>query len=132
MGSVWLSKLPFALHAIIETGAALSFMFLPEKQLPGCSPATKLVLRQYGGLLLSTNFICVLVLAMPDLDDATARLLAACLGSYHFWPSWRAVARLSGDVPGDAKDSHSLLGGPLVHLGVHVLCAASFFYAAIF
>ncbi|KAI1491522.1 hypothetical protein F5X96DRAFT_668660 [Biscogniauxia mediterranea] len=93
------AKLPFAAHAAIETVAALSFIFRPEAQLPGCSPAARLILRQYGGLLLASSFVCAAVLvAEPGLEDTTTtmmmRLLAVALGTYHVWPCHRAWVRL--------------------------------------
>ncbi|ORY63902.1 uncharacterized protein BCR38DRAFT_202225 [Pseudomassariella vexata] len=117
-------KLPFAFHAVIESFAALSFILQPDKQLPGCSPAAKLILRQYGGLLLVTNFICVIVLVQPTFRE-TERLLAAALGSYHAWPSYRAWVRLRNEVEGDLVGG-STLGGPAVHLIVHLLCFGMF------
>ncbi|KAI0129869.1 hypothetical protein BJ170DRAFT_290765 [Xylariales sp. AK1849] len=124
-----LTKLPFALHAAMETAAALSFILTPEKQLPGCSPATKLVLQQYGGLLLSTNFICLVVLLQPEFDGFS-KMIGAALGSYHIWPSFRAYARLSQQIPSDSNDA-STLGGPVVHLMLHGLCLIMFIYAVI-
>ncbi|KAI5861456.1 hypothetical protein GGS23DRAFT_151374 [Durotheca rogersii] len=119
------TKLPFAAHALVETAAALSFIFRPEKQLPACTPAAKLILRQYGGLLLATNLVCIVILAQPSLGDNTIRLLAAALGSYHLWPCYRAYIRIAYQV--DAQEqTQPALGGPSVHLVVHLLCLAMF------
>lgn len=126
-----LGKLPFVLHLVIETAASMSFLLEPNKQLPDCSPATKLVLQQYGGLLLATNYICVIVIFHPTLDDGTQRMLAAALGSYHYWPCRRAYSRLRHKVPGDTVGT-TALGGPAVHLAVHILCIGTFIYAASF
>jgi hypothetical protein len=126
-----LSKLPFALHLAIETVAAMSFFLEPEKQLPECSPATKLVLQQYAGLLLSSNYICLIVIFDPSFDGRTQRLLAAALGSYHYWPYRRALSRLRNKVEGDTVNT-STLGGPAAHLAAHVLCLLTFSYAVIF
>lgn len=125
-----LHKLPFAFHAAIETAAALSFIFRPETQLPRCTPAAKLILRQYGGLLISSNLICLIVIVQPTLDS-TSRLLAAALGSYHLWPSYRALVRLRSSVPGDST-SVSPLGGPALHLAVHIVSIGLFAATAAF
>ena len=124
-------RLPFAFHAIIETAAALSFILAPEKQLPNCSPAAKLILRQYGGLLLATNLVCLAVIAQPTFER-TGQLIAAALGSYHIWPAYRAYARLQpGAVVGDVRvEGAGTLGGPMVHLIVHLLCLGMFIVAA--
>ncbi|KAI1864466.1 uncharacterized protein JN550_009023 [Neoarthrinium moseri] len=124
------AKSPFVLHAVIETFAALSFIFGPEKQIPGCSPATKLVLKQYGGLLLSSNLVCLVVL-LQDRFGSTERMLAAALGFYHLWPIHRALVRIVQRAPGDAPGNQTL-GGPLVHLGVHVVVFALFLYVSLF
>ncbi|KAK8045383.1 hypothetical protein PG993_005407 [Apiospora rasikravindrae] len=59
------SKSAYIWHAIIETPAALSFILSPKKQLPECSPAAELILRQYGGLLLSSVLLSVVMLVSP-------------------------------------------------------------------
>ncbi|KAI1632911.1 hypothetical protein F4809DRAFT_57767 [Biscogniauxia mediterranea] len=120
------AKLPFAAHAVIETVAALSFIFRPDAQLPGCSPAARLILRQYGGLLLASSFVCAAVLvADPGLEDATMmmRLLAVALGTYHVWPCHRAWVRLR-------SGSSATLGGPALHLVVHLVCLGLFMFSA--
>lgn len=119
-----LAKLPFAAHALIETAAALSFIFSPDKQLPGCNIAAKLILRQYGGLLLSTNLTCLVILADPGFTDTT-RLFAAALGTYHVWPCYRAYIRIRNDTGASGK-GQSTLGGPVLHLIVHSACLAMF------
>ncbi|KAI0839948.1 hypothetical protein F5Y06DRAFT_265045 [Hypoxylon sp. FL0890] len=123
-----LAKLPFAIHAFVETTAALSFIFNPNKQLPECNEAAKLILRQYGGLLLSTNLICLAVLIEPGFSYMT-RLLAAALGSYHIWPCYRAYIRIHYNI-GLSKDGKSALGGPQLHLIVHLMCLAMFIWAS--
>lgn len=121
------TKLAFAAHALIETAASISFILNPESQLPGCSPAAKLILRQYGGLLLASSIVCVTVIADADVNDTT-RLLAVALGSYHVWPCHRAYVRLRNRTP--SMSETSALGGPLVHLLVHLTCLGLFTYAA--
>ncbi|KAH9907602.1 hypothetical protein F4778DRAFT_778026 [Xylariomycetidae sp. FL2044] len=127
-------KLAFVVHAVVETAAAISFIFHPERQLPGCTPAAKLILRQYGGLLLSSNFVCLAVIAESEFSH-TARLLAVALGSYHAWPCHRAYSRMKskssqGTAAAAEKKDAVVLGGPFVHLVVHVGCLALFVFAA--
>ncbi|KAI1342924.1 hypothetical protein F5Y15DRAFT_272000 [Xylariaceae sp. FL0016] len=119
-----LAKVGFVLHAIIETAAAVSFIFNPEKQLPGCTPAARLILRQYGGLLLASSLVCVAVLLDETGSDSTTRLLAFALGTYHLLPCYRAYTRLERDVQPNGRKApeKSHLGGPWVHLAVHLLC----------
>lgn len=133
--------LPFVFHLLIETGAAASFIFRPEQQLPGCSAAARLILRQYGGLLLSTNLVCLVAIfhhhhQPPSCGTgATTRLLAAALGTYHAWPIHRALARLRYKVQGDGggdSGGGAALGGPVVHLVVHSLCLAAFLAVVVF
>lgn len=124
-----LAKLPFVLHAVIETAAALSFIFTPDRQLPGCNVAAKLILRQYGGLLLSTNLICLAILSEPGFSPL-ARLLAAALGTYHIWPCYRAYIRIYHDL-GVSVEKKPVLGGPQLHLMVHLVCLVFFMWVAL-
>lgn len=127
-------KWPFAAHAVIETAAALSFIFRPEGQLPGCSPAARLILRQYGGLLLATNLVCVAVLLEPGFGSL-CRAVAAALATYHAWPCYRAYVRLrlsSTSTLGDSRKARSMFGGPTVHLVVHLVCFVMFLSTAVF
>ncbi|KAI0855747.1 hypothetical protein F4860DRAFT_448841 [Xylaria cubensis] len=123
-----LGRLPFAMHAAIETAAGISFIVRPEKQLPGCTPAAKLILRQYGGLLLASSMVCLIIITNPGFDTATTRLLAAALGSYHAWPCHRALTRIRNETR--AKEE-SMFGGPLVHLLVHVVCLSLFLHVVV-
>ncbi|KAI1100323.1 hypothetical protein F4804DRAFT_48223 [Jackrogersella minutella] len=123
-----LPKLPFAFHALIETAAALSFIFNPKQQLPGCNAAAKLILCQYGGLLLSTNLICIVVLTEPGFTH-TAQLLAAALGTYHIWPCYRAYVRIC-HTTGTPSEKKPALGGPRLHLIVHLACLGMFIWAS--
>ncbi|KAI1380196.1 hypothetical protein F4677DRAFT_253507 [Hypoxylon crocopeplum] len=123
-----LAKLPFAAHAVIETAAALSFIFSPDKQLPGCNAAAKLILRQYGGLLLSTNLICLAILTEPSFTNMS-RLLAAALGTYHIWPCYRAYVRIHYNAAASSK-GQTTLGGPSLHLIVHLACLGMFIWAS--
>ncbi|KAI1411471.1 hypothetical protein F5Y13DRAFT_180821 [Hypoxylon sp. FL1857] len=124
-----LAKLPFVIHALVETAAALSFIFNPNKQLPGCNEAAKLILRQYGGLLLSSNLICLAILTEPGFSYMS-RLLAAALGTYHIWPCYRAYVRIHHNI-GLSKDGQSALGGPRLHLIVHLACLVIFIWSSL-
>lgn len=124
--------LPFVFHLLIETAAAASFIFRPEQQLPDCSAAAKLILRQYGGLLLSTNLVCLVAIFHHQPPSCGTRLLAAALGTYHAWPIHRALARLQYKVQGDSEGQGAALGGPAVHLVLHSLCLAAFLAVAVF
>ena len=127
--------LPFVFHLLIETAAAASFIFRPEQQLPDCSAAAKLILRQYGGLLLSTNLVCLVAIfhqQPSSCGTGATRLLAAALGSYHAWPIHRALARLLYKVQVDGEGEGAALGGPVVHLVLHSLCLAAFLALAVF
>ncbi|KAK3381608.1 hypothetical protein B0H63DRAFT_209777 [Podospora didyma] len=119
-----LLKAPLLYHLAIETPAALSFIFKPSAQLASAAAATPeavLILRSYGGLLLSTNLLCAVFLARPGFDSATA-LVSLCLGSYHVWPLSRAWVRLFGGMPmQQGEKEQKVLGGPGVHLVVHLL-----------
>ncbi|KAI0004367.1 hypothetical protein F4779DRAFT_621498 [Xylariaceae sp. FL0662B] len=123
------AKLPFVVHAVVETVAALSFIFKPDKQLPGCNGDAKLILRQYGGLLLSTNFVCFAVLIEPGANHTT-QLLAIALGTYHIWPCYRAFVRIRRSVGTKGHES-SGLGGPRLHLAAHVICLGMFMFTAV-
>ncbi|KAK9415838.1 hypothetical protein SUNI508_10138 [Seiridium unicorne] len=123
------AKLTLLLHILIETPAAFTFIFTPEKQLHDCNSATRLVLRQYGGLLISSNLISVVLFSQEELGDA-GRLIAASLGFYHIWPCYRAYARLTRQVSGDIH-GQATLGGPAVHLAVHIILLGMFGYVAI-
>ncbi|KAI0102255.1 hypothetical protein GGR51DRAFT_527603 [Nemania sp. FL0031] len=130
-GTMRPEKLAFLMHAIIETAAGLSFILHPEGQLPGCTPTAKLILRQYGGLLLASSMACLVVVIDSSLDSTTMRLLAVALGSYHIWPCYRALIRIQTETRHRAKEA-SVLGGPPVHLLVHAVCLSLFVHTAIF
>ncbi len=128
MAITWV-KLPFILHATIETLAASSFILKPEGQLPSPNLETRLVLQQLGGLLLSTNLICLGCVFKPVFDD-TSRTVAASLAFWHLWPMRRAWVRLSKAADAKAKEGQvdpdkvgKTLGGPAVHFAVHLALA---------
>ncbi|KAK0628921.1 hypothetical protein B0T17DRAFT_170608 [Bombardia bombarda] len=125
----WLSsaKAPLLLHLLIETPAALSFLLHPQAQLPGASDDAKLILRSYGGLLLSTNLVCLTLLLDGTTSTTMAARITLCLGLYHAWPIYRAVSRIRryGRVasgPPKEKGAVTVLGGPALHFVVHVVC----------
>ncbi|KAI8631169.1 hypothetical protein F5Y19DRAFT_425277 [Xylariaceae sp. FL1651] len=122
------AKLAFGLHTILETAAGVSFIIHPEGQLPGCTPEAKLILRQYGGLLLASSMACLAILADAKYNDTT-RLLAMALGSYHVWPCHRALTRIRHESQSREKVP-LVLGGPLLHLVVHVVCLGLFVFSA--
>ncbi|KAK1675738.1 hypothetical protein BDP55DRAFT_148676 [Colletotrichum godetiae] len=123
------AKLPFLFHIAIETAAACSFILKPDSQLTNPPVAVQLVLQQFGGLLLTTNLICLIFVSRPF--DETSRQVAAALAFWHVWPCWRAYVRLKrpevddlgkqkGKQKGEVKATRRTLGGPAVHLAVHV------------
>ncbi|KAL2760080.1 hypothetical protein ACRALDRAFT_205894 [Sodiomyces alcalophilus JCM 7366] len=118
-----------------NTAAAISFILHPDSQLTrpvSSSPAAHLVLQSLGGLLLSTNLVCLVFLARPGFDD-TSRLVVASLATWHVWACRRAWLRLTMYVDedgggagcekaaGPGATSRRTFGGPAVHLGVHVV-----------
>ncbi|KAF3801735.1 hypothetical protein GCG54_00014951 [Colletotrichum gloeosporioides] len=125
------SRIPFLLHALVETAGASSFILKPQSQLPKPSAAAQLVLQSFGGLLLSTNLICLVFLWRPDFDD-TSRLVAASLSFWHVWPCYRAYVRLTDPrVDGTNSGQVKTLGGPTVHLGAHAVLFLAFLGAAV-
>ncbi|KAK1546093.1 hypothetical protein CPAR01_00060 [Colletotrichum paranaense] len=121
------AKLPFFFHIAIETAAACSFIHRPGSQLTNPSIAAQLVLQQFGGLLLTTNLICLIFVLRPF--DETSRQVAAALAFWHVWPCWRAYVRLTRpevddlgkEKGGEVKAAtQKTLGGPAVHLAVHI------------
>ncbi|OIW24474.1 hypothetical protein CONLIGDRAFT_98254 [Coniochaeta ligniaria NRRL 30616] len=121
------SKLPLLLHALLETAAALSFVLTPAAQLPGASPEARLILRSYGGLLLSSSILCLGFFLRPGFDSA-ARLVAGSMAVYHFFPIGRACVRLRR---GRAEGGR-VLGGPAVHLVVHLVAVVGLGLSAVY
>ncbi|KAM7202488.1 hypothetical protein V8F33_002708 [Rhypophila sp. PSN 637] len=81
-----------------------------------------LILLNYGGLLLTTNFISLVFLARPVFDDI-AGLVSLCMASYHVWPVWRAFTRMKlyAAVERNAgTGNQKFLGGPALHLVIHL------------
>ncbi|KAB5583048.1 hypothetical protein GE09DRAFT_1211663 [Coniochaeta sp. 2T2.1] len=117
-----LSKTPLLLHAILEALASLSFTLNPSAQLSSTATdvEARLILRSYGGLLLSTSILCGGFYFRPGFDSAT-RLVAGSMGVYHLFPIARAWSRLRREGRTEkGKEGKKVLGGPGVHLLVHV------------
>lgn len=123
------AKLPLLLHTLLEAAASLSFLLSPAAQLPGASDEARLVFRSYGGLLLSSSILCAGFWLRPGLDSAT-RLVAGSMAVYHVFPIWRAWARLG--TAKHLKKERKVLGGPAVHLVVHVVAVSGLAGSAVF
>jgi len=123
---MWRQHLPFLLHALVETPAALSFILVPQRQLPGATPEAELLLASYGGALLATVGVCAVFLLRDAaaVDDGTARAVGLALAVYHLFPIRRAVRRI-GDGRAAGRPAAATLGGPWVHLVLHAACFAS-------
>ncbi|KAJ4190190.1 hypothetical protein NW755_005329 [Fusarium falciforme] len=122
-----MSTIPFVIHALVETPAALSFILYPSLHLQPLTPAATLLLQSLGGLLLTSNLIA-LIFARRPFDDVS-RQVAIAFAFWHVWPCYRAYTRLSGrGLEGDTPETRSTLGGPVVHLGVHSILLTMFLY----
>lgn len=117
-------RLPFLLHAVIETPAGLSFILAPQRQLPGASPEAVLLLANYGGALLATVGVSAVFLLRTEAGDTAARAAGLVLAFYHVFPLRRAVRRI-GHGRAAGRPADAVLGGPWVHLVVHAACFAS-------
>ncbi|KFZ06065.1 hypothetical protein V501_07727 [Pseudogymnoascus sp. VKM F-4519 (FW-2642)] len=108
----------FGLHILVETPAALNFFVNPsqELQLATPSPTAEALVRQYALLLICTNLIALVFLLRPI--DKVSQRIACALGIYHLGPALRAMFRLVRNE----SALRTSLGGPAVHLVVHVLC----------
>ncbi|CAK7221763.1 hypothetical protein SCUCBS95973_004610 [Sporothrix curviconia] len=147
MPSAVLARLAFLLHAAVETPAAVTFLFAPERQLSpallasqagGNSGAEVLpVLQNLGGLLASSVALS-LVMAVwgctsPSASSTENQLrggIALALGGYHIFPCRRAYLRRKYSI-GLKGQQGKTLGGPAVHLVVHVVCLVAFMLAAL-
>jgi len=118
-------RLPFLLHALVETPAAFTFVFTPQRQLPNASNEAELLLASYGGALLTTVGISAFFLLRTDFDDLS-RVVGLILSVYHLFPLRRAVRRIAeGSGTGRSSAGGSTLGGSWVHLTVHIACFSS-------
>ncbi|ESZ95640.1 hypothetical protein SBOR_3988 [Sclerotinia borealis F-4128] len=112
--------LPFLLHTLIEIPASLNFLLNPSSQLSSPAPQAHTLIQQYA-ILLFVSCLIALIFAWRPVDR-TARLVAGALSLYHWAPAFRAACRiLEGDGVGKGVKG---LGGPGVHLLVHLLCGA--------
>ncbi len=135
MLSVSLHKLPFWLHSLIELVPSVVFLIDPASQLYASNvtsdlqstspewstaqlnPRAEAIIRQYAVLLFASVLISA-IFAVRKLD-ITSRQVAAALTLYHCAPIVRATLRLwGGEAPWQPQD----MGGPWVHLAVHVIC----------
>ncbi|KAK2075345.1 hypothetical protein P8C59_009477 [Phyllachora maydis] len=128
------------LHILTETPAGLTFLLRPHAHLPGAaasssssssspsSPARAAapLLRSHGLLLLLVNVLCAHVLLAAPGGPATARFVTACLALYHLGPICRAAGRVAA---GEGRETR-VLGGPTVHLVVHVALLVAMLAAA--
>ncbi|KJR83207.1 uncharacterized protein SPSK_04645 [Sporothrix schenckii 1099-18] len=122
-----LARLAFLLHAAIETPAAATFLFAPHRQVSPTLLASAtgggevvLLLQNYGGLLASSVLLS-LVMATWSSPGHLRGLVALALGSYHLFPSRRAFIRQTQRIGLQGPQGRTL-GGPAVHLAVHVAC----------
>ena len=123
-------RIPFILHIIVETPAALTFIFRPEAHLqPPISADTALICQLLGGAILTLNLICLAIVKNAVDFDEMLRLVALSLGFWHLWPIYRATTRLMGAGKGD-EGQGKIFGGPLVHLTVHTILCAGFWATA--
>ncbi|KAF4979551.1 hypothetical protein FZEAL_4255 [Fusarium zealandicum] len=119
------STAPFLIHALIETPAALTFILRPSSHLQPLTPPAALLLQSLGGLLLTSNLIALIFVRRP-FDDV-ARHVALAFAFWHIWPCYRACVRLRGSaLEEEAPATTRTLGGPVVHLGVHLVLLTMF------
>jgi hypothetical protein len=121
-------RAPLLLHWTVEAPAAASFLLTPSLQIPGASAETKLVLRSYGSLLLATCILSIIFLSRPRYDDATITF-EGMMAFYHIFPIYRAAARIRNGIGMEGKQGR-VLGGPGLHLVVHLACFVSLLGAA--
>lgn len=121
-------QLPFLVHDAIAIFAGLTFIFRPSAQLRPLTPGAELILQCYGGMILFTCLISLIFFRRPF--DETSRLVALAFAFWHLWPSYRAVVRLQRGIDTEGPLGRTL-GGPAVHLTVHVILVAMFVRSAI-
>jgi hypothetical protein len=115
---------PFLVHALIETPAALTFILKPSTQLQPLPPAAALIVQSFGGSILATNLIALVLIRRP-FDDV-ARHVALAFAFWHIWPCYRAYMRINGYTKEEESSTTKTLGGPVVHLGVHIVLLTMF------
>ncbi|KAF7554962.1 hypothetical protein G7046_g6675 [Stylonectria norvegica] len=106
-----LATLPFILHILIETPAALTFILRPGSHLHPLTPSAALLLKNLGGLLLASNLVALAFVRRP-VDDLS-RHVALALAFWHLWPCYRGGVRCRRREPEEVTGT---LGGPGVHL----------------
>ena len=111
-----LARSAFGLHLVVETVAGLNFLMRPSATLLVPQPHSHGVIRQYGVLLLATNLMAYGAWSRPT--DALSSYIAAGLACYHLGPLIRAASKIM------QSEEAIALGGPGVHVGVHLLCGA--------
>ncbi len=134
------SRLVFLLHAAVETPAAATFLFAPSRQLspglfssPAAAAEVALVLQNLGGLLASSVLLSVMVAVWGTPQNMSPSLrggLAMALAVYHVFPCRRAFLRQRRSI-GTHGPQGKTLGGPAVHLAVHVVCFAALALAGV-
>ncbi|KAK4109762.1 hypothetical protein N656DRAFT_847528 [Canariomyces notabilis] len=119
--------LPLLFHLLIETPASISFIFFPKAQLLNASPDAILISRNLGGLLLAINLVCLVFLTGGEsYNNQLVAKVSLCFATYHVWPAHRAYVRLARGPKG-RREEQKVLGGPVVHLVVHLGCLISLF-----
>lgn len=125
---------PFWLHAAIELPASLNFFLKPSSPFSTHSihgvpryPVAEAIIRQYA-VLLFVSVLISLIFAFREVDD-TSRRVAAALFVYHVAPAVRAASQVA---VGDRNWFDRELGGPWVHLVVHILGLAALGHIAFY
>ncbi|RGP77511.1 hypothetical protein FLONG3_4430 [Fusarium longipes] len=118
------ATIPFLVHALIETPAALTFILKPSTQLQPLPPSAALIVQSFGGSILATNLIALAFIRRP-FDDV-ARHVALAFAFWHIWPCYRAYMRMSGYTEKEEASVTKTFGGPKAHLGVHVVLVTMF------
>lgn len=113
-------KLPFLLHTLVETIAAFTFIFYPQRQIPCPSDDMRLVLQCYGGCLLFTSLTSLTLLCQPEADRAFGTM-ALAFAFWHLWPIYRAASRLFQREGKGQIRTEKTLGRPPAHFAIHAL-----------
>ncbi|KAH8789025.1 hypothetical protein F5882DRAFT_402620 [Hyaloscypha sp. PMI_1271] len=111
-----LLTLPFWLHFLIELPASMNFFLNPSEQLSSPAPQAHPIIKQYAVLLFVSTLIALIFALRPI--DGTSRNVAGALSVYHLAPLVRAGSRIAEGSGEYGKG----LGGPMLHLAVHLLC----------
>lgn len=116
------SALPFVLHIMVETPAALRFLFTPDAQILHPQPDARSIVRQYAVLLFSTVLIALICLL--NHRQRISRLVAGALSIYHIAPILRAGTKLSNSrlLSSVGKEAWR---EPALYVVVHFACFLS-------